>query len=180
LEEEILELPVPVDFEKEKKKNIRLAIGVASLGVAGFFAVYILSFSIMIFSPGWFFNLFPFPSFSENVAGFKGNLFLFSKSIEFKGRNFENPPEGKMTLKIFDGKSVSEPQEIKDFASLYPTEDKIYFFDKGVYRTFDGKNWEVFKNPAIGNTPKGAVGPEGIYILSTMRRKTSSNSFQKW
>jgi uncharacterized RDD family membrane protein YckC len=170
LEEEILKLPV--DLEKEKKKNTRLAIGVASLGVAGFFAVYILSFSIMIFSPGWFFNLFPFPSFSENVVGFKGNLFLFSKSIEFKGRNFENPPEEKMTLKIFDGKSVSEPQEIKNFASLYSTEDKIYFFDKGIYRTFDGKNWEVFKNPAIGNNPKGAVGPEGIYILSTTRRKT--------
>jgi uncharacterized RDD family membrane protein YckC len=172
LEEEIVELPVPVDFEKEKKKNIRLAIGVASLGVVGFFAIYILSFLIMIYSPGWFFNLFPFPSFSENVVGFKGNLFLFSKSIEFKGRNFENPPEEKTTLKIFDGKSVSEPQEIKHFASLYSTEDKIYFFDKGVYRTFDGKNWEVFKNPAIGNTPKGAVGPKGIYILSTTRRKT--------
>ena len=126
MEEEILELPV--DFEKEKKKNIRLAIGIASLAVAGFFAVYILCFSIMIFSPGWFFNLFPFPSFSENVVGFKGNLFLFSKSIEFKGRNFENPAEEKMTLKIFDGKSVSDPQEIKHFASLYPTEDKIYFF----------------------------------------------------
>jgi len=172
LEEEILELPVPVDFEKEKKKNIRLAIGVASLGVGGFIGIYIFSFLIMIYSPGWFFNLFPFPSFSENVVGFKGNLFLFSKSIEFKGRNFENPPEEKMMLKVFDGKSVSEPQEIKNFASLYPTEDKIYFFDKGVYRTFDGKNWEVFKNPAIGNTPKGAVGPEGIYILSTTRKKT--------
>jgi uncharacterized RDD family membrane protein YckC len=171
LEEEILELPVPVDFEREKKKNIRLAIGVVSLGVAGFFAVYILSFSIMIFSPGWFFNLFPFPSFSENAIGFKGNLYLFSKSIEFKGRNLENPPEEKMTLKIFDGKSLSDPQAIKHFASLYSTEDKIYFFDKGVYRTFDGKNWEVFKNPAIGNNPKGAVGTEGIYILSTTRRK---------
>ena len=78
LEEEILEMPV--DFEKEKKKNIRLAIGVASLGVAGFFVVYIFSFLIMIYSPGWFFNLFPFPSFSESVVGFKGNLFLFSNS----------------------------------------------------------------------------------------------------
>ena len=169
MEEEILEMPV--DFEKEKKKNIRLAIGVACFGVAGFFAVYIFSFLIMIYSPGWFFNLFPFPSFSESAVGFKGNLFLFSKSIKFKGRSFENPPEEKMTLKIFDGKSVLEPQEIKNFASLYSTEDKIYFFDKGFYRTFDGKNWEVVKNTAIGNNPKGAVGTEGIYILSTMRKK---------
>ncbi len=162
---------MPVNFEKEKKKNIRLAIGVASLGVVGFFVIYILSFLIMIYSPGWFFNLFPFPSFSENVAGFRGNLLLFSKTVEFKGRGFENPPEEKMTLRIFDGKSLSKPQEIKDFASLYPMEDKIYFFDKGLYRTFDGKNWEDFKNSAIGDNPKGAVGTDGIYILSTVRKK---------
>jgi len=169
LEEEILE--VPINFEKEKKKNARLAIGVASLGVVGFIGIYIFSFLIMIYSPGWLFNLFPFPSFSESVVGFKGNLFLFSKTVNFKGRGFENPPEEKMMLKIFDGDSISERQEVENFASLCPTEDKIYFFDKGLYRTFDGKNWEVFKHGAIGENPKGAVAPEGIYVLSTVRKK---------
>lgn len=169
MEEQILEMSV--NPEKEKKKNIRLAIGVASLGVAGFFAIYIISFLIMIYSPGWFFNLFPFPTFSENVAGFKGNLLLFSKTVEFKGRGFENPPEEKMMLRILDGKSLSKPQGIKDFASLYPTEDKIYFFNKGIYRTFDGKKWEDFKNSAIGDNPKGAVGTDGIYVLSTVGKK---------
>ena len=128
MEEEILE--VPDNFEKEKKKNIRLAIGIASIGVAGFIGIYIFSFLIMIYSPGWLFNLFPFPSFSESVVGFKGNLFLFSKTVSFKGRGFENPPQEKMMLKIFDGKSISEPQEVKSFASLCPTEDKIYFLIK--------------------------------------------------
>ena len=169
MEEEILE--VPINFEKEKKKNTRLAIGVASLGVAGFIGIYILSFLIMIYFPGWLFNLFPFPSFSESVVGFKGNLFLFSKTVNFKGRGFENPPEEIMMLKTFDGKSLSEREEVKSFASLCSTEDKIYFFDKGLYRTFDGKNWEVFKNPAIGENPKGAVAAEGIYVLSTVRKK---------
>jgi uncharacterized RDD family membrane protein YckC len=169
LEEEILE--VRDNFEKEKKKNIRLAIGVASLGVAGFIGIYVFSFLIMIYSPGWLFNLFPFPSFSENVVGFKGNLFLFSKTVNFKGRGFENPPEEKMILKVFDGKSISGPQEVQNFASLCPTEDKIYFFGKGVYRMFDGKNWELFKTSAIGENPKGAVAPEGIYVLSMVRKK---------
>jgi len=170
LEEEILEMPA--NFEKEKKKNTRLAIGVASLGVAGFIGIYAFSFLIMIYSPGWLFNLFPFPSFSESVVGFKGNLFLFSKTVNFKGRGFENPPEEKMVLKVFDGKSISEPQEVKSFASLCPTEDKIYFFEKGLYWTFDGKSWEVFKNPSIGDNPKGAVAPEGIYVLSTVRKES--------
>jgi uncharacterized RDD family membrane protein YckC len=169
LQEELLDMTV--DFEKEKKKNTRLAIGVASLGVVAFFVMYVLFFFLMIYSPWWFFNFFPIPSFSENVVGFKGNLFLFSKSVQFKGKDFENPPKEKMMLRTYDGKSLSEPQEIKDFSSLYPTEDKIYFFDKEFYRTFDGKNWEVFKYPAIGNNPKGAVGTEGMYVLSTVRKK---------
>ncbi len=169
LEEEILEMPP--NLEKEKRKNIRLAIGVASIGVAGFFAMYIFFFLMMFYSPGWIFNLFPFPSFSENVVGFKGDLFLFSKTVKFERANFESPPEEKMMLKIFDGKSISEPREIKSFASLCTTEDKIYFFDKGFYRTFDGKNWEVFKNAAIGSNPKGAVATEGVYVLSTVRKK---------
>jgi uncharacterized RDD family membrane protein YckC len=169
LEEEILE--VPDNLEKEKKKNIRLAIGVACLGVAGLIGIYIFSFLIMVYSPGWLFNLFPFPSFSESVVGFKGNLYLFSKTVNFKGSGFENPPEEKMMMKVFDGKSISGQQEVQKFASLCPTEDKIYFFDKGVYRTFDGKSWEVFKNSAIGENPKGAVAPEGVYVLSTMRKR---------
>ncbi len=169
MEEEILEMPT--GLEKEKKKNIRLAIGVASIGVAGFFAMYIFFFLMMFYSPGWIFNLFPFPSFSENVVGFKGDLFLFSKTLKFERTSFENPPEERMMLKIFDGKSLSEPQQVKSFASLCVTEDKIYFFDKGFYRTFDGKNWDVFKNAAIGSNPKGAVATEGIYLLSTIRKK---------
>ncbi len=169
LEEEILELPV--NFEHEKKKNIRLAIGVASLAVVGLFAMYIVSFLIMIYSPGWFFHLVPFPTISEDVAGLKGNLLLFSKMVEFKGRSFENPPEEQMTLRIFDGKSLSKPQRIQNFASLYPTGDKVYFFDREIYRTFDGKKWEDFKNSAIGDSPKGAIGPDGIYVLSTEGKK---------
>ena len=167
--EEILE--IPINFEKEKKKNIRLAIGVASLAVLAFFAIYIASFLIMIYSPGWFFHLVPFPSFTENVASFKGNLLLFSKSVEFKGRGFENPPEEKMVLRMYDGRSLSRPEEIQKFFSLYPMGDKIYFFNKGLYRTFDGKKWEDFKNPAIGDNPKGAIGPDGIYVLSADGKK---------
>jgi len=177
LEEEILEMPV--NFEKEKKKNIRLAIGVASLAVVGFFAMYIISFLIMIYSPGWLFHLVPFPTFSEDVANLKGNLLLFSKSVEFKGRGFENPPEEKMMLRTFDGKSLSNPEEIQKFFSLYPTEDKIYFFERGIYRTFDGKKWEDFKSSAIGDSPKGAIGLEGLYVLSEVGKKPKLRLIQE-
>ena len=162
-----------VNLENEKKRNVRLAVGVASLGLIGFFCIYIIFFAIMVFSPFKVFQLFSFsfPSFSEDAVGLDDNLFIFSKSFDFKETTYEKPPREKMTMRIYNGQSLSNPEEIKPFASLYPTETQIYFFDKGVYRTFDMKTWEEFKNAEIGTTPKGAVGTDGVWVLSTIRKK---------
>ncbi len=161
------------NLESEKKKNVRLAIGVASLGLIGFFCIYIIFFAIMFFSPFKVFQLFSFsfPSFSEDAVGLDDNLIIFSKSFDFEEATYEKPPREKMTMRIYNGKSLSNPEEIKPFASLYPTATRIYFFEKGVYRTFDMKTWEEFKNAGIGTTPKGAVGTDGIWVLSVIRKK---------
>jgi uncharacterized RDD family membrane protein YckC len=163
---------VPVNLESEKKKNVRLAIGVASLGVIGFFCIYIVFFAIMFFSPFKLFQLFSFtfPSFSEDVVGLDDNLVIFSKSFDFKEAAYEKPPREIMTMRIYNGQSLSNPEEVKPFSSLYPAGNKIYFFEKGLYRTFDMKTWEEFKNAEIGANPKGAVGPDGIWVLSTIRK----------
>ena len=166
-------METPVNLEDEKKKNIRLAVGVASLGVIGFFCIYIVFFAIMFFSPFKVFQLFSFsfPSFSEDVVGLDDNLLIFSKSFDFEGATYEKPPTEKMAMRIYNGKSLSNPEEIKPFASLYSTGNKVYFFDKGVYRTFDMKTWEEFKNAEIGANPKGAVGIDGIWVFSAIRKR---------
>jgi uncharacterized RDD family membrane protein YckC len=76
-------------------------------------------------------------------------------------------------MRIYDGKSISEPEEVKSFTSVYAEGDKVYFFDKGLYRTFDNKKWQEFKNPEIGNNPIGAVGANGIWVISTVMNKPS-------
>lgn len=58
-------------------------------------------------------------------------------------------------------------------ASFYPSENKIYFFDEGLNRIFDLKRWEEFKSPEIGSTPKGAVGTDGLWVLSIMNSISS-------
>ena len=168
-------MEAPLNLENEKKKNIRLAIGMAALGVLGFIIFYIAYFVLFFCYPSKLFNLMPFPSFTESVVGLKGNLLIFSKAVSFKGPMLENPPEERMVYRVFDGKSLSKPEEAKPFTSLCPTEDKIYFFDQGLYRTFDGKNWESFKNPAIGSNPKGAISPSGIWVLSTHKKNPVLN-----
>ncbi len=160
-----------VDLENEKKKNIRLAIAIAALGVLGLLGIYIIFFAIMFFAPFVVFSLFPFPTFSEEVVGLDDNLVIISKSFDFKGATYEQPPREKMTLRIYTGESVSEPEDIRSYYSLYATENKIYFFDKGLYRTFDLKKWEEVRSSGIGDNPKGAVGNDGIWVLSLVRGK---------
>jgi len=161
------------NLENEKKKNIRLAIGVASLGVIWFFCIYIVFFAAMFLSPFKVFQLFSFsfPSFSEDVVSLDDNLLIFSKSFDFEGATYEKPPKEKMTMRIYNGKSLSNAEEIKPFTSLCLAENKIYFFDKGMYRIYDMKTWEEFKNAEIGANPKGAVGVDGIWVLSNLRNK---------
>lgn len=162
----------PVNLESEKKKNVRLALGVASLGIIGFFCIYIVFFVIMFFSPFKVFQLFDFsfPSFSEGVVGIDDKLVIFSKSFDFKEATYEKPPREIMTMRIYNGQSLSNPERTKPFASLYATENNIYFFEKGLYRTFDMKTWQEVKNAEIGAYPKGAVGTDGIWVLSVIRR----------
>lgn len=163
----------PLNIEKEKKTNLKLALAVASIAVLGFFAIYALFFLTIFFSPFLLFRFFPFPSFTKEVIGLDRNLLIFSETFDFKEANYDNPPQKRFTLRIYNGESISESKEIKPFASLYLAEDKIYFFDKGFYRTFDMKKWEEFKNTEIGNNPLGAVGTGGIWILSTAKNKLS-------
>ena len=115
-----------VNLEDEKKKNIRLALGVASVGIVGFLFIYIVFFVIMFFSPFMLFSFIPFPSFTEGVVGLDGNLLIFSKAFDFKEATYEKPPREQTTLRIYNGESLSKPEEIKPFASFYPSEDKIY------------------------------------------------------
>jgi len=160
-----------LDLEREKKKNIRIAIGVAAFGIGAFMALYVLMFALMFLSPSTMFKIFPDFSWTENVMGVNNKLFILSKRVDFKGASRENPPAERTTLETFDGKALSGPVEIPSFASVSPVKDKLYFFSEGLYRTFDGDKWEEVKNTAIGSTPAGAVGEEGIWVLSTVNKK---------
>src|SRR4030043_1882790 len=102
----------PVNLENEKKKNLKLAVAVASLGVLVFFALYIIFFLSMFFSPFLLFSFLPFPSFSKDVVGLDGNLLIFSETVDFGGLTFEEPPHDYVTLRVCSGVSLRVQHEL--------------------------------------------------------------------
>ncbi len=160
-----------LDLEKEKKKNIKLAIGVAAIGFFCFFVSYILMFALMFLRPGLLFSLMPIPAMSKDIAGLNDKLYLISKEIDFKDLSFESakPPKENVTLSILSGNKVSFLQDIKPFDSFSTDGSKIYFFSNGRYSAFDGSQWTEFKTSAIGKNPKGIPSPQGIWVLSEVK-----------
>src|SRR3972149_1782394 len=109
-----------LDLEREKKKNIRIAIGVAAFGIGAFMALYVLMFALMFLSPSTMFKIFPDFSWTENVMGVNNNLFILSKRVDFKGASRETPPPRRTTLAPFTAEWSSWPVSSPSFASVSP------------------------------------------------------------
>lgn len=155
-----------IDIESEKKKNVRIAIGIAATGVTGGIFLYLMIFALFFLFPFAVFKFFPFPDVETDVAGLNGNLLLMSRKVDFSGASFGKEPEEKTLLRVFDGKRLSEPMEIRPYHSHASHGGKVFFFGDGLYRSFDGSRWEEVKTTSIGTKPKGAVSDEGIWVLS--------------
>lgn len=155
-----------MNIEQEKKKNLRLAIGVGALGVVGFAAVYFIMLVIMIASPFSMFKILPDVSWTADAIGAGQKLFLFTKHLDFTGATHEAPPQEKNAIEIFDGTALSGRAAIGPFSSVYTAHNKVYLFSEGRYRIFDGGTWEQIDQAAIGKSPRGAVSDAGIWILS--------------
>lgn len=159
----------------DKRTNIRLALGVATVGVLGLFFLYVLFFALMFLSPWLLPRILPFPALSEQVAGLDGKLLIFSKEMNFTRPSDEAAPKETSTLRTYDGVTLSHSTDVPSFYSIYPAGDRVYLFEKGLYRTFDGKNWTEAKTPAIGRSPVGAVSDGDMWVLSNFKNRPVLN-----
>lgn len=159
---------MPIDLEKEKKKNVKLAIGVAAIGILLFAFIYALMFALMFLKPGLIFSMMPFPSLSREIVPLNEKLYVISKEVDLSGVSFESKkqPDEKFMLGILENNNVSALQVIKPFYSYAQSGNKIYFFGKGFFRTFDGAQWTETKIDAIGKNPVGTANAESIWVLS--------------
>ena len=124
---------MPIDLEKEKEKNVKLAIGVAAIGILLFAFIYALMFALMFLKPGLIFSMMPFPSLSREIVPLNEKLYVISKEVDLSGVSFESKkqPDEKFMLGILENNNVSALQVIKPFYSYAQSGNKIYFFGKG-------------------------------------------------
>lgn len=166
-----------LDIEKEKKRNTRLAIGVAAIGVFSFVCIYVVIFALMFLSPGLLFSFMPFPSLSRELVGINNKLYVISKEMDIRSLSFENKrqPDEKFLIGTLENGKITNSEEVKPFRSLSHDATKIYLFDSGLYRTYDGGHMTEARTDAIGRNPKGAIGPDGIYVLSEIKSMPALN-----
>lgn len=158
-----------MDLEAEKKKNIRIAVGIAAAGVIAGIVLYMAVFALIIISPFSFMNLIPMPGFDTDAADIDDKLLLFSTEIDFRGASLARQPAQRKMMRVFDGNALSAPVEIKPYTSFAIYRDTVYMFDSGLYRKFDGSAWTEIRNTSIGGGPRGAVSPEGIWVLASIK-----------
>lgn len=78
-----------LDIEKEKKKNLKLALGVAAIGIFFSVGLYVIMFALMFLRPGLVFSFMPFPILSKNIAGINNRLYVISKRVRFNYETYE-------------------------------------------------------------------------------------------
>jgi uncharacterized RDD family membrane protein YckC len=158
----------PVSIEAEKKRNVRIAVGLAATGVALLIAIYVGMFVVMFTNPFVFLDFMPIPSEHKDMVSVDGRLVLFAKKIDFEGASLEKEPAVRTFMSEFDGEEFSNPVEVEPFSSASTYDGKLYFFSEDLYRVYDFNDWQVFENAAIGNSPRGAASPEGVWVLSNL------------
>jgi uncharacterized RDD family membrane protein YckC len=155
-------------IEAAKKRNVGIAIGLAATGITLGIVMYIGFLVFMFAYPFAFVSIMPMPSEHEDLVSVDGRLVLFTEKIDFKGASFQKEPGVKTFMSEFDGEEFSAPAEVEPFSSVYAYDGKLYFFDEGLYRTYDFNEWQVFENAAIGNSPVGVASPDGVWVLSDL------------
>ncbi|UCE78504.1 MAG: RDD family protein [Nitrospiraceae bacterium] len=161
-----------IDLEKEKKTNLKLAIGVTAFVILVFFLLYIMMFALMFLKPGMMFSLMPVPALSKEVFEVNGTLRIVSRDIDFSDISFmdSSEPRQKYMLGVLEDDTITDKTEIEPFYSVASGSDKLYFLAEGQYLTFDGTEWTETKTDAVGKNPHGVVTPEGLIVLSKINK----------
>lgn len=86
------------------------------------------------------------------------------------------PKETWWLITTREGRERSE-SKIKPFSSVVAFSDKLWFFSPGMYRIYDGKDWQRFDAPWVGGDPTLTALPGQLWLLSRNGRNLSLISY---
>ncbi len=116
---------------------------------------------------------FPPPVYKLQAAGLGDRLYLF---LVQRDSSTSSSKETEW-MKTVEGGQVQSESEIKPFHSLVAFSGKLWFFNPGMYRVFDGKEWQRFDAPWVGADPVSTATPEQLWILSRIGEEFSLTSY---
>lgn len=157
---------MPLDCEKEKRTNQKLAIGVGVLGLGAFCALYVVFFLVMIFKPGLIFSMMP-ENITTTARSDGSRIYILSSKRDNVSFNEKRKPEEKHFLSILEGTNLSTPLEIPRYETANGSNNRLILLNEGKYRSFDGTGWAEVKTDGIGHDPIGTVTPDGLYVMSS-------------
>jgi len=161
------EVTMPLDREKEKRTNRKLAIGVGVLGLGAFGALYAAFFLVMLLKPGLIFSMMP-ENITTRALSDGSRVYLLSSKIDRNTVSFKEKraPEEKHFLSILQGTNLSAPLEVPRYETASGSNNRLVLLNEGRYRSYDGTGWTEVETDAIGHDPLGAVTPDGLYVMS--------------
>ncbi len=116
---------------------------------------------------------FPPPVFKLQAAGLGDRIYLFLVQRDSSA----SPPKETGWMKTVEGDRIQGESELKPFHSFTAFSGKLWFFSPGMYRVFDGKEWQRFDAPWVGADPVATATPDQLWILSRTGEEFSLTSY---
>lgn len=170
------EVAMPLDSEKEKRTNKKLAMGVGVLGLGAFGALCVASFLVIILKPGLIFSMMP-EKITTRALSDGSRTYLLSSKTDRSNVSFreKRDPEEKHFLSILQGTNLSAPLEIPRYETASGSNNRLVLLNEGMYRSYDGTGWTEVATDAMGHDPLGTVTPDGLYVMSSFGDTTRLN-----
>lgn len=157
------------DDEKERRTNMRLAVGIGVFSATALFLFYIAIFIAMFLKPGLLFSIMPVPDIPGNAVSDGQHVYFLSQRPDMSKISITEKKEPPMQhfLTRLEGDAPGKPQEVPAYASAAGGMGRIVFLYEGGFRTFDGTSWTETAADAVGTEPRGLLTPEGLFVLSS-------------
>ncbi|MBI3609264.1 MAG: RDD family protein [Nitrospirae bacterium] len=115
----------------------------------------------------------PLPMADLQAAAIGERIYLFGVQHD----RAISPPKETRWMKTVEGDRIQGESEVKPFYSLVGFSDRLWFLNPGMYRVFDGKEWQRFEAPWVGADPIAAATPAQVWVLSRSGEGYSLTSY---